>query len=77
MKANNNIPGEVERLDNLQFKYFLGELYGDNSLRTMPPPPLFGLPNPVSDTNVPSSGPPLCDALWTTPSQLVYFLKIT
>ena len=46
---------EVERLDNSPFRYFLGELYGDNALRTMFP---FGLPSPACDANVPSSGPP-------------------
>ncbi|KAF8734323.1 hypothetical protein HU200_014547 [Digitaria exilis] len=34
MKENSNILGEVERLDNSPFRYFLGELYGGNSLRS-------------------------------------------
>ncbi|XP_066386263.1 protein POLLEN DEFECTIVE IN GUIDANCE 1-like isoform X2 [Miscanthus floridulus] len=34
MKDNSNILGEVERLDNSPFRYFLGELYGGNSLRS-------------------------------------------
>ncbi|TVU45387.1 hypothetical protein EJB05_04874 [Eragrostis curvula] len=34
MKENGNILGEVERLDNSPFRYFLGELYGGNSLRS-------------------------------------------
>ncbi|CAN6303855.1 unnamed protein product [Urochloa humidicola] len=34
MKDNSNIFGEVERLDNSPFSYFLGELYGGNSLRS-------------------------------------------
>uniref|UniRef100_A0A0D9YYS3 Protein POLLEN DEFECTIVE IN GUIDANCE 1 n=1 Tax=Oryza glumipatula TaxID=40148 RepID=A0A0D9YYS3_9ORYZ len=33
MKENGNVLGEVERLDNSPFRYFLGELYGGNSLR--------------------------------------------
>ncbi|WVZ60281.1 hypothetical protein U9M48_010327 [Paspalum notatum var. saurae] len=34
MKENSSILGEVERLDNSPFRYFLGELYGGNSLRS-------------------------------------------
>ncbi|XP_062212215.1 protein POLLEN DEFECTIVE IN GUIDANCE 1-like [Phragmites australis] len=34
MKDNSNILGEVEHLDNSPFRYFLGELYGGNSLRS-------------------------------------------
>ncbi|CAN6309606.1 unnamed protein product [Urochloa humidicola] len=34
MKENSNVLGEVERLDNSPFRYFLGELYGGNSLRS-------------------------------------------
>ncbi|OQU91101.1 hypothetical protein SORBI_3001G114200 [Sorghum bicolor] len=34
MKDNSNILGEVERLDNSPFRYFLGELYGGSSLRS-------------------------------------------
>ncbi|KAG2535719.1 hypothetical protein PVAP13_9NG130592 [Panicum virgatum] len=34
MKETSNILGEVERLDNSPFRYFLGELYGGNSLRS-------------------------------------------
>ncbi|CAL4926987.1 unnamed protein product [Urochloa decumbens] len=34
MKENSNILGEVERIDNSPFSYFLGELYGGNSLRS-------------------------------------------
>ncbi|KAF0910289.1 hypothetical protein E2562_001475 [Oryza meyeriana var. granulata] len=33
MKENGNVLGEVEHLDNSPFRYFLGELYGGNSLR--------------------------------------------
>ncbi|XP_040377572.1 protein POLLEN DEFECTIVE IN GUIDANCE 1 [Oryza brachyantha] len=33
MKENGNVLGEVVRLDNSPFRYFLGELYGGNSLR--------------------------------------------
>ncbi|KAL5209340.1 hypothetical protein ABZP36_004963 [Zizania latifolia] len=34
MKENSNVIGEVEGLDNSPFRYFLGELYGGNSLRS-------------------------------------------
>lgn len=34
MKDNNKILGEFERLDKSPFRYFLGELYGGNSLRS-------------------------------------------
>ncbi|PAN45361.1 hypothetical protein PAHAL_9G113200 [Panicum hallii] len=34
MKENSTILGEVERLDNSPLRYFLGELYGGNSLRS-------------------------------------------
>ncbi|KQK13524.1 hypothetical protein BRADI_1g10710v3 [Brachypodium distachyon] len=34
MKENSNILGEVERLDNSPFRYFIGELYSGNSLRS-------------------------------------------
>ncbi|KAG8097955.1 hypothetical protein GUJ93_ZPchr0013g37898 [Zizania palustris] len=34
MKENSNMIGEVEGLDNSPFRYFLGELYGGNSLRS-------------------------------------------
>ncbi|KAL6909463.1 hypothetical protein ACP4OV_001744 [Aristida adscensionis] len=34
MKETSSMLGEVERLDNSPFRYFLGELYGGNSLRS-------------------------------------------
>ncbi|KAK3146283.1 hypothetical protein QOZ80_3BG0264050 [Eleusine coracana subsp. coracana] len=34
IKENGNILGEVERFDNSPFRYFLGELYSGNSLRS-------------------------------------------